>query len=438
MPERFKYQEAGAAWLANRRRAYLADVPGLGKTRQLVTAARALGVHHPFVLVPASALGRWFDEWPDCPGTIESYDVFVRRQRALVADLLICDEAHRLKSPEALRTRYVLGKGAILRATPRIWFASGTPMPNHPGELFTILATCFPERLRALRITSYPQYEDLFLEKQPWDRKAKRIVDPAYARSHPWHITWQITGVKNEATFQWMLFGPLLDGQPAVMLRRTWESPEVLEEMAAMPPILWRRELVTDGGMDLEAFDVMITAWEQGVVSGLHALLDTVKSARQQIGMRKAATVAANILGEMEEGDGPARVVFAYHRSVLDALEGHFRRAGVAVWRVDGSTAADQRRAAEAAFQASEGLAIFLGQNDACKESLTLTRADRVELVEPSFVVDDNVQMVHRIRRHGQHADKLIARIWGLARSYDQRVSQILTTKATLKTKVGL
>ena len=61
---------------------------------------------------------------------------------ALPWDVLILDEGHVLKNPEAKKTRFVYGhkldgKGALVGNAANVFLLTGTPMPNNAGELWT-------------------------------------------------------------------------------------------------------------------------------------------------------------------------------------------------------------------------------------------------------------------------------------------------------------
>ncbi|HET7111702.1 MAG TPA: DEAD/DEAH box helicase [Gemmatimonadales bacterium] len=421
------YQARAAGILAASARHYLADVPGLGKTRTAAAAAALLPAGTPFrVLCPASAKARWEEDWalvgPAQMPEITSYDKVVRSPDSVSqGGVLILDEAHRLKERTAQRTKAVFGAAGLARKAERVWCLSGTPMPNgNPGELFTALAVLWPERLRALRIGSYDQFLSVFCHWAWFDRETGLPARPENSR-FAFRLERRITGIKNEGRFKELLEGggPFQQG---IMTRRTWESEEVLAEMAAMPPILWRHEMVSGptiaGGDD----------WGDLVEAG-SAPPETAatKSLRHEVGLALAALAGRAILEELESDPTSTRVIFAYHKDVLGILEGMLSPLGVV--RVDGSSTPAWRKEAVARFQ-DGAVRVFLGQNDACKESLTLTNASQVELIEPSFVPGDNVQMAHRIRRHGQTSEHLIARIWGLRDSYSGRIAAILARKA--------
>ncbi|NIT75626.1 MAG: hypothetical protein GWO44_01640, partial [Thermoplasmata archaeon] len=148
----YDYQEEGVRFLASRRRAYLADVPGLGKTAQAIMAAKKVRARSILVVCPAVAIPVWNEEfqkwWPRRRGELEiiSYNKLARpgAMTPQGLDLVILDEAHYTKSPDALRT-----KAALLAAqgAKRAWLLSGSPMPNNPSELYTVFDYLWPSKI---------------------------------------------------------------------------------------------------------------------------------------------------------------------------------------------------------------------------------------------------------------------------------------------------
>ncbi len=161
----YPYQVEGVAFLASRGRGVLADDMGLGKTLQAIAAATWLtqneGVRRTLIVCPASLKHQWareierftdFDTQivqgsPDArivqyrrqaAFTIINYELVLRDwaeiNRILGADLLVLDEAQRIKNwrtktadtIKALQTRYA-------------FVLSGTPLENRLEDLYSIM-----------------------------------------------------------------------------------------------------------------------------------------------------------------------------------------------------------------------------------------------------------------------------------------------------------
>lgn len=136
---------------------------GLGKTVEAITAARLLKAPSVLIVVPKIVAGQWRDQikkwWPErsedvfiygatdskkrkvAPGSIviTNYEKLINEAnlnkfRQFSWDLLIADEAHKIKNPRSKRTQ-------ALKAIPaaRRHALTGTPILNKPDDLWSIL-----------------------------------------------------------------------------------------------------------------------------------------------------------------------------------------------------------------------------------------------------------------------------------------------------------
>lgn len=177
----YRYQQDGAAFLAERDYALLADQMGCGKTCQALVAAEArlsLGVvptpQTPVVLIVCPALAkrhwqrevkRWTGheatvldgleptEFPQTRYVICNYDILYGGRRADAAGkvfdvehlpgwgatlagrflIVIFDEAHVLRGRG---TRRGTAAKALCKGVPVVWMLTGTPMPNYVRDLW--------------------------------------------------------------------------------------------------------------------------------------------------------------------------------------------------------------------------------------------------------------------------------------------------------------
>lgn len=173
------YQIVGRDWLASRRFGLLADEMRVGKTPQAILAAHKIGAGSVFVMCPAVAVPHWHREfvkwWPQDgvplpERTILGYDT-VRHNRHHMRqkrwDVLIPDEAHYAKNPQAQRTKLVYGKDGFGWQCGRLWALSGTPAPRHAGELWPML--------RAFGVVGMKYHE--FVARYCYkDRRSDRIL----------------------------------------------------------------------------------------------------------------------------------------------------------------------------------------------------------------------------------------------------------------------
>ena len=148
--------------LASRHRALLADEPRVGKTGAAIIAADYILAKNIDVVTTASGRAVWrrgFHTWSklgrtigivgvdknagDCDVRILSYNGATTFVSKRATELVILDESHNCKNPDAKRTQAVLGKpmaggkslfteGALVRDHTRAWFLTGTPVAARP------------------------------------------------------------------------------------------------------------------------------------------------------------------------------------------------------------------------------------------------------------------------------------------------------------------
>lgn len=388
----FPYQKEGIDFLARRNKAYLADQMGLGKTIQAVMAAREVGATRPLVICPASLVPNWEREWEKWggPGTPDIVSYSSLHRAGSRYDLVIADEAHYMKTPSAQRTRAGL---RLARTAQRAWLLSGTPMPNHPGELWAPMKALWPEKPAALGIHN----------GATWLQRFCLTRDTPYGPK-PY-------AVRNGKILREMLRG--------VMLRRRLDEvaldlpPLRVTLQTLLTPESVRREL----GSDREVLEEEYTS-----------------TLRRLLGEAKAPLVADQIIEELQDGAYSHIVVLYYHRKVGALLEQAFARSGVSTVGFHGGTPPGERQLAVDTFQAGDAT-VFLAQQTAAGVGITLTQATEIVLVEPAWSPDDNDQAIKRIHRIGQ--DKPCrARIFALSKTLDDAIMGTLAQKMRMRKEV--
>lgn len=142
-PALSEYQIKGARWLADRRRAILADDIGLGKTATAIAASNLLESKETLVIAPLSLLSQWKDEIRRFARDSHTHWTLANYEKAKHAtkhyDCLIVDEASYIKSPDAQRSEAVL---KVAMRTPNVFFLTATPVRNHPTDMINMLFAC--------------------------------------------------------------------------------------------------------------------------------------------------------------------------------------------------------------------------------------------------------------------------------------------------------
>ena len=386
------FQREGVAFLLKNPRAYLADGMGLGKTVQAAVAARLGGYQRTLVVCPASAVENWKREWltwgPKLTLAVVSYAQMIRRAKEFVGgdwDLLILDEAHYVKTPSAQRTKVAM---KLASKVSNVWLLSGTPMPNHPGELWTIMRYIWPEIPQKLNITNAWEWFDRF------------------CRWSPTQYGPRVHGTKNKEV--------LLGSLAQIMRRRTIESVGL-----QLPP------LRVDVSLLPKTDSLNLSAYADAAAEDAPAM----STLRRLLGEYKAPRIGKIIHDELLHGAYRKIVVLAHHRATLRKL-GEIL-AAFNVIGFDGSTPQKARQFAIDEFNTNADCRVFLAQQSAAGIAINLTAGTEIVLVEPAWSPEDNAQAIKRIHRIGQH-HPCRARIFAIADTLDDGIMHVLAEKTRM------
>ena len=165
-----RYQEWGVKYILHQERALLGDEMGLGKTIEAIAvmaSLKKLGATHFIVVCPASVLTNWCREiekhsrltpilvhgqdkeksfalWLKKGGVAvtnyESANCFKFKKEFRFSQIVV-DEAHYIKNPSALRTKWVL---SICSHADRVLFMTGTPIENNVNEMIGMIKNLNP------------------------------------------------------------------------------------------------------------------------------------------------------------------------------------------------------------------------------------------------------------------------------------------------------
>jgi SWI/SNF-related matrix-associated actin-dependent regulator 1 of chromatin subfamily A len=354
----------------------LADEPGLGKTIQV---AEVINRTHPAsvrVVCPASLRLNWARElevWLTFrPAAVEimSYEAVVSAKDTLAeVDLLVFDEAHYLKNPDAKRTKKCL----VLTAKKRL-FLTGTPVVNRPMDLYPMLNAM---GLAVSRVDYGKRYCDGFLQVVKWNPRTHK----------PMRTVWNFSGASNVEELSALL-------KSRCMVRRT--KAEVLSELPAKTRQVVELDIplsTTPEAVRTAVYPDLASADAAGVSPDV--AFQDLSAVRLETALHKLPHVVAYIQDLLEEEE--KLVVFAWHREVIDALAASLPRA-VKLYGGMSDRAKDQ---AVQDFQAGDAR-VFVGQITAAGTGLTLTAADTAVFAEIDWVPGNITQAEDRLHRIGQ------------------------------------
>lgn len=429
------HQIAGAAFLAARRAALLADEPRVGKTGAAIMAADQVGARSILVVTTASGRPVWrrgFEDWsifgrscqiltskdrlrPDTEIAIVGWPNMA--DPASVADLwkrewdaIIFDESHFAKSMDAKRTLAALGAGGIHAKGKHIWCLSGTPMPNSPYDIYPMLAAMAPERLASDAAKGWPDVTDAEVFKRRYCK-----IKPKKIGFHRWIDV--IIGGQNLDEL-----AARLDG---FYLRRTQQDVGITEPVFEIMPLLASpaalREAQKAERSEIDAGLLALIA--SGDLEGLKD--QHLGPVRRIWGGVKVKPLVEALKDEFESGLDKV-VIAAWHSDVIAALADGLAKFGVV--GIDGSTSAKAREANVHAFQTDPNVRVFIGQIQAAGEAIDLSAAAELIFAEMSFVPKDAKQMSLRITNYGQTRTPRV-RVATLEGSIDDAIQTALLRK---------
>ena len=198
------YQKFGAKYVLHQGRALLGDDMGLGKTVQAIAVMCHLyGVPaalnyqewdarkvYFLVICPASVLINWvreikrfssipvhlvhgpyrdeeFNRWQEAGGVcVTNYETMGKIvdeiDNNMTLSLMVIDEAHYIKNPDAKRTKYI---HALENESERILLMTGTPLENRVEEMCTLIDFLRPdmsERIRSVaKMSTVPEFREM-------------------------------------------------------------------------------------------------------------------------------------------------------------------------------------------------------------------------------------------------------------------------------------
>lgn len=444
------HQARGAEFLSQRERAYLNWEPRVGKTWAAIRACDRVLAKRILVLCPNIVKSVWaqgFMElqseprsigvahgttgWPSMQDVvIVNYDLVSRQDSAALRqiprtpwDVVILDEAHLLKGAKSLRTKHVLGKrtdlgaSSIIKDAKRVWCLSGTPCPNHYGELYPILRALHPDALREVRMEG--THKSGFKHLSAWE------FNERYCTYQDSNFGRQITGSNASRGKDLM---KRMDGFMDHLKLRDVAKDIPRIEVSTL--VFGRSELSPRARAELAALDELMAHALENEPDTLAALAKAgmhLSRERQGVGLLKADLVANLVDYELGTGQYKKVVIFHHHRAVGQKLKDLLPVHGP-VW-IHGGVPERQRVLFVEAFKQHPHVKILVAQINVAQTGIDLSAADDVLIVEPSWVPAENVQAMNRVVNLNK-TTPTFARFVGLSRSMDERIARALADKS--------
>lgn len=360
----YPHQIQARDFLLSRKRAILADAPRVGKT---MPAASAAVEHLPaLVICPAVVKPGWVKAFAalgyqsqEIRGraaaqavkaegiVVINYDLLQDLQQLDCWATVILDESHRIKTPTAKRTKSAI---KIMKATPRVYALSGTPIPNKPIELWPLL-------------------HGLGIYKRSW-------LEFAFRYCKAWNPPWgglDVSGASNLPELRERL-------KPHVLRRKREQVFTGYQH-----PVVSLVELDLPNDRREKAFDADAVA--EAVSANPNAILaiEGLSEIMREGGERKAPLAADFIRARIEQEPEEPLVVFAWHKSVVAMLSDSLKQdPPISHVVVTGETSASARQQAIADFQAGK-VQVIIGNISSISEGVDLSRANTVIFAESTW-----------------------------------------------------
>ncbi|XP_004067863.1 chromodomain-helicase-DNA-binding protein 1-like isoform X1 [Oryzias latipes] len=437
------YQLDGVQWLIqnlqNQQGCILGDEMGLGKTCQtiglLVYVSGALGKKGPFmVLSPLSVLENWRKELEsfapsltvlcyqgdkdrraemqlqassqDFQVLLTTYELclkdasFLRRWRW---EVLVVDEAHRLKNPNSLLHQTLSEFSVDFRV-----LLTGTPIQNSLQELYSLLSFIQPSIFAANDVDSFVDYYSRVQSQPALATELQSVLEPFLLRRIKSEVAVDLPK-KTELVVYHGMSALQKKYYKAILMRDLDAFGNEQGSKNRLLNILMNLRKCVDhpylfDGVEPEPFEIGEHLIE---ASGKLCLLD-------------------NMLAYLHKG-GHRVLLFSQMTRMLDILQDYMEYRGYSYERLDGSVRGEERNLSVKNFSTKD-IFVFLLSTKAGGVGINLTAADTVIFVDSDFNPQNDLQAAARCHRIGQN--RPVKQIRLLARD---TVEEIMYSRAASK-----
>jgi SNF2 family DNA or RNA helicase len=356
----------------------------------------------------------WLDGWNERE---ESYALIVNYEQLRILgttksewkkygqwDLVVADEAHRIKNPKAKLTR-------AIKKIPTTYklLLSGSIISNHAEELFSPLQFMYPDRYRS----AWRDWNDRYID----------YIEGGFSKI--------AVGIKIERLEQlreelgiFMVYRRKVDELDLPKRTEDWRGVDLTpSQRKAYDELAGMCVAELDSGNQVAATEglVMLTKLRQ-IATGLELVDDSLADSSK-------LDVALEMI---EDNPDEAFVVFSWFKAAARAMEERLLAKGIEVYCVDGDTPKADRTQFIKEFQRGKGR-IFVGTIATMGESVNLFRANNAIFLDRSWNPSDNLQAADRIYRIGQTLPVTITHLFARDTVDESRVTPSIRNKEALR-----
>lgn len=296
---------------------------------------------------------------------------------------VVADEAHKAKDPKAKQTRALWAVSRIARYR---YAATGTPIANHPGELWSIMNFVSPK--------DFPR-KTAFVER--------------YCQ-----LSWNsfggmdIIGVKPQMQEE---FNKIVDSR---MIRRLKDI--VLPYLPPKTYVIREAEMQPKQKKAYNQMaDTMLAQLEGGIIAATNPLTHMTRLSQfscafaevdedNNVSLKDPSNKVDALVEILEEAEGEQVVVFAESRQLIELAATKLEKVGIRFGLVTGAIHPQERQDNIDAFQNGQ-LRVMLVTLGAGGEGITLTAARIAVFLQRSWSMVKNKQAEDRIHRPGQEGN---------------------------------
>jgi ubiquinone/menaquinone biosynthesis C-methylase UbiE/superfamily II DNA or RNA helicase len=418
--------------LAAQNKVLIADEMGLGKSASAIIAKETLGVKQALVVVPSNVVEVWRTYLSDAKGSngdakgyfkegqaprvliIDSYeelrvvnpgdydyvilsqerltDKYMEQMQRFSYDMLIVDEAHKLKNiTEGKRAENLIKLSEQVNGSEDKYLAllSGTPVPNKVGDIAMVLKLLYPEK-----------FEE----------------------------------VSNSELTNQILQGDILDLRSLLLPRMQMKE---LGESVAMPELHQETQKIQLSPKEREAYEVLLEEDELTATQKMQilrqfalnpAMLDATPdlegSKAQEVGEALRRTFASKNKVVMFV-NGYVEGVIRGDRNILDTLQ---VPEGVAVRVIDGSVSKSDRLVIQRELQQPDRRMLLLVSGQTADVGVDFSAADAADFYNDPWSEYDKHQELRRVYRPGLK-DDLTSRTFIAEGTIEEGISEYIQAK---------
>lgn len=408
----FDYQDIAVEYLTGARKRILGDEVGMGKTFPAIEVARLRLAESPepepkaLIVVPGYAIWQWYDDLTINMG-IPFEDVYLltpyssppvkggyylaaysliqnagRRKAGwvwrIVWDVLIADEAHRLRNPKSQQT-----SNANQIPTRHAVLITGSPMTKGPADIFGLLHMCDPKEFR-----SYWQFVDEWCKVTvtPWAKIPK--------------------DVKPEKMEE---FQEMVDKYMIRRLKRDYQKdlPEPLPHYlyVDLPPAHLKeyRKAKKEYVLQYPDTDLMYIAKNAGAMAIKLRQFVSVPYDEEK-GKIPKSEVISQLLGDMDQ---QPVIIFTWFKSTAERIRADLTNTkSQPMFVVHGDLTPDKRTEVINTWKTLPN-GVLIGTMSSMGESLNLQNSSTVIFAEHDYVPKTIEQAIGRVSRTGQMASEI-------------------------------